>query len=185
MRTMNLSVSTKLFLLVSAMAFSSCEKWEVEGSPNNPSIPTTQVVTEPFFAKVDGTEFVESNVVASLSAWSQTLSVEASRNGGEEFVRLKMNASISAGTYDFDDPDVGLMAAYYYDGNSIYGAPSGTGSLTIVSNIEPQSGIPGEIKGTFSFSASPYSFSSDTDSYTISEGQFIVNYQQMMVEDYK
>jgi hypothetical protein len=168
--------SLVLFMLVS-LIFSSCKKEEVEPTPPVVVTPVTPTVTEPFFVKVDGVEFIEDNIVGSVSSWSQTLSVEASRNGGAEFVRLKMTASIAAGTYNFGDPDAGVMAAYYDDGNSIYGAPSGTGSLTIVSNTPASIGTPGEIIGTFSFSASAYAFSTGSDSYTLSEGEFIVSYQ--------
>lgn len=159
------------------LLFTSCKKEEPTPTNPTPTTPTTPTVTEPFYVKVNGSEFLEDDILGTVSSWSQTLSIEASRNGGAEFVRLKMSKSIAAGTYSFADPDAGFMAAYYDDGNSIYGAPSGTGSLVIVSNTLPAIGTPGEIKGTFSFTASPYSFSTGSDSYTLTEGEFIVTYQ--------
>jgi hypothetical protein len=155
------------------LIFTSCNKEEVE--PTTPVI-TTPVITEPFFAKVDGIEFVETELTGTVSAWTSTLEIKASINSGSQFVKLKMPQTIIAGTYDFADPDAGFRAAYYDDGNSIYGAPTSTGTLVIVSNTAPSLGVEGEIKGTFSFNAEPYAFSSGNDNYSITEGQFSVNY---------
>lgn len=166
------SFKTLLFVMCSlTLVFSSCKKDDVEPTtPVTPTTPSTPTITTPFTAKIDGVEFVETELIGTVSAWSSTLEIKASRNNGAEYVRLKMPATITAGTYDFADPDAGFRAAYYNDGNSIYGAPTGTGTLVIVSN----SGS--EIKGTFNFNASQYSFSTGNASYAITEGQFSVTY---------
>ncbi len=127
--------------------------------------------TTPFTAKVNGVEFVEEDINATVSSWTQTLTIEGTKSNGQ-FVRVKFPVTIAPGTYSFQDPDVGTQGGYYHDGNSPYGAANGTGTLEIVSHNTTTNAI----SGYFSFTASPYSFSSGSDTYTISGGEFVVTY---------
>lgn len=142
-----------------------------DGSCTYATPTPTATPTVPFTAKVDGVEFVEDAINASVSAWSQTLTIEGVKSNGK-YVKISFPATITAGTYSFQDPDLGVQAGYYHDGNSPYGAANGTGTLKIVSHNTTTNSI----SGFFSYTASEYSFSSGTDSYVISNGEFVVNY---------
>lgn len=134
--------------------------------PDPEPVPST-----PFTAKVDGVVFVEETINATVSGWSQTLTIEGTKSNGEH-VRIKCPVTITPGTYTFQDPDLGTFAAYYNDGSSPYGAASGTGTLKIVSHNTTSN----TITGYFNFTASEYSFSTGSDSYVISSGEFVVTY---------
>ncbi len=133
--------------------------------------PPTPTVNTPFTAKIDGVEFVEDDLTTSVSTWTQTLTIEAIKTNGKK-VRLTMPTNIAVGTYTFTDPDMGSRSGYYNDGNSWYGASSGTGTLQIVSHNTSTKAI----SGIFSFTAQPYSFSNGSASYSVTSGQFMVNY---------
>lgn len=142
-----------------------------DGSCTYPAPTPTPTPTIPFTAKVDGVEFIEENMTATVSAWTNTLEIEGTKSNGE-YVRISFPATLTPGTYSFQDPDFGSQAAYYHDGSSPYAAPSGTGTLEIVSHNTSTNSV----SGFFSFTASQYSFSSGNDSYVISSGEFVVTY---------
>lgn len=137
--------------------------------------PEPIVITTPFTAKIDGVEFIETTLTGTLSSMTSTITIEAIN--GTKKVKLKVPGNIAPGTYTFGDPDLGSKAGYYYDGNSNYGAATSTGSLVIVSRTSPSIGTPGHISGTFSFNASPYSFSNGSANYAVTAGQFTLDYQ--------
>lgn len=185
MITKNLSF-TLIAICIGAMTLSSCKKkgcidptatnYNENAKKDDGSCTYAEPVPDPvpsipFTAKVDGVEFIEDNLNASVSSWSQTLTIEGTKTNGQ-YVRIKCPASITPGTYTFQDPDLGTFAAYYDDGNSPYGAANGTGTLKIVSHNTSTN----KITGFFNFTASQYSFSSGNDSYVISSGEFVVTY---------
>lgn len=138
----------------------SCEYPDPEPTPS-----------EPFMAKIDGTEFVEVDITTSVSTWTQTLSITATNASGQ-YVRVSVPENISVGTYSFGDPFQGTRAGYFNDGNSTYAADQGTGTLNIVSHNTTTNSI----SGFFSFEAVPYSASTGNDNYTVSEGEFVATY---------
>jgi len=183
-------MTTKIFylpvlaLFIGALTLTSCKK---EGCTDNDALnydseadkddgsctyPDPEPVpSEPFFVKVDGSEFQENDISTSISAWTQTLSITATNSAGQ-YVELKMPSTITTGTYTFGDPFQGTRAGYYFDGNSIYAADQGTGTLNIVSHNTNTN----TITGFFSYDAVPYSMSSGNSSYVISQGEFVVTY---------
>lgn len=167
-----------------ALSFSACKKkgctnplatnYNAEANKDDGSciLPDpTPVITTPFTAKIDGVEFVENALTATIAPFTQTLNIEATRTDGRK-VRITMPSNITVGTYTFTNPDGGSQCGYYHDGTSNYGAPTGTGTLQIVSHDTATD----EISGIFSFSAQPYAFSSGSATYSVSEGQFKVTY---------
>lgn len=163
-----------------ALVFTSCNKEEVaptstnttnnsgSGNTNQPAQPT-----EEFYAKVDGVEFVETDIEVTNSFG--TLDIKAIGPNNTHILiavpRLK-----EVGTYTFSSPLVGDQGGYYNDGSSNYGCPSGTGTLNITYNSPATAGGEGEIRGFFSFDAKEYEFSTGSDSYTVTEGQFSITY---------
>jgi hypothetical protein len=144
-----------------------------DGSCIAPTI-TPVVINTPFTAKIDGVEFIETSLDATVGGFTSQLLITAVTGSRE--VRIGVHSTITPGTYSFEDPWTGIRSAHYHDGSSIYGAANGTGTIEIVSNTAPAGSNPGHITGTFSFSATPYSSSTGTSTYAVSEGQFMVDY---------
>ncbi|SFT70374.1 hypothetical protein SAMN05216474_1925 [Lishizhenia tianjinensis] len=167
--------------LALTLVFMACKKEEVEpttntttnnngnGNTNQPTQPT-----EEFYAKVDGVEFVETDVEVTYN--SGTLTIKAS---GPNNTRILLNVpkQKAVGTYSFSNPFVGDLGGYYNDGDSPYACPTGTGTLNITYNSPSTFSDEGEIRGFFSFDAEEYEFSTGNDSYSITEGEFSVTYQ--------
>lgn len=166
-----------------ALIFTACKKEEVEpttntttttnnsgnGNSNQPAQPT-----EEFYAKVDGVEFVETDIEVTQS--SGILIIKAL---GPNNTRISLNIprQKAVGTYTFSNPFLGELGAYYYDGDSPYGCPTGTGTINITYNSPSTFNDEGEIRGFFSYNAEEYEFSTGSDSYSVTEGEFSITYQ--------
>lgn len=181
-------VSKKLLLpvvmfFIGSLMLSSCKKegctdsnasnYNSEAKKDDGSCvyPADPVPTAPFKAEVDGVIFNVDDIEITVQSFVQQLTIRGLRNDGK-YIRITVPLSISSGTYSFEDPFLGSRTGAYYDGSSIYGAAAGTGTLNIVSHNTTNN----TISGFFSFSATPYSSSSGTDSYTISNGEFVGTY---------
>ena len=131
--------------------------------------PTTPpVVNDNFYAKIDGTEFVEDQIngalLTNVSGMPDQISVVGSKTNGDS-VGLNIVNSLSVGTYQFTGP-LGVQVNGSCVLNSVlYNAESG--SITITSKT------PSRIVGTFNMVVKNFTTSAIK---TVTEGSFDVQY---------
>lgn len=169
---MNLKKSFAFVMLIAGVSLSSCKKEET--APETPTPTPTPAFTESFSAKVDGVTFNNTIYTGQESAGAGIISIVASANGSFPSIGLSMSNTITPGTYTFDGA-FGTKRGMYNVSNSandIYAAGSGTGTLVITSHNMSTN----QIVGTFSYTATPVMGSTNTDSHTISEGAFSLQY---------
>lgn len=168
----SLKITCALVLLVS-FTFIACEDEPLTGTftdeinvENDDEI--VDEVLEPFYAKVDGNEFIEQTLEAYI--FNNKLFVRAYNASGSAII-IGMSETVSESTFDFNTAE--YTATYENvsnDGTSIF-TTADSGSVTIVThNVDDKL-----IEGTFSFVATPGA--SASPQYTITEGQFSVSYQ--------
>lgn len=135
---------------------------------NVPYTSSSPVSDDSFFAKIDGTEFVEEQIDAALltdvSGMPDQISVVGSKNNGDR-VGLNIIRSLSVGTYEFTGPLGENVNGSYILNDVLYSAESG--SLTITSKTDTR------IKGTFSMVVKNFTTSATK---TVTEGAFDVEY---------
>ena len=121
-----------------------------------------------FFAKVNGTEFVEDTVLAiSLSTGGMaSIAISATKNNNQT-IGLYLNTDVAPGTYDF--VGFGAIPAAQYN-VSTSEITNGNGTFTITTHDIANR----HIVGTFQFTASPFIGTGAT--YEITEGSFDVVY---------
>jgi len=121
-----------------------------------------------FFAKIDGTEFVEEQIdgalLTNVSGMPDQISVVGSKNNGDR-VGLNIIRSLALGTYQFTGPLGANVNGSCVLNNVLYNADSG--SLTITSKTDTR------IKGTFSMVVKNFTTS---DTKAVTEGTFDVEY---------
>ncbi len=122
-----------------------------------------------FFAKVDGTEFVEDVVAGTriTLGGSTTLSISATKNS-QETIGLSFDGDIAVGTYDFGGFGGVPLAQYNTPGSNDVNLGDGTFTITEHDIANKH------IVGTFEFIAT--SFLGGDSSYEITEGSFDVIY---------
>ncbi|AUC81646.1 DUF6252 family protein [Lacinutrix sp. Bg11-31] len=123
-----------------------------------------------FFAKIDGSEFVEDTVfgIQTSLAGFTTIGITATKNNLES-IGFSLPADITTGTYNFSFGSLDDATAQYNVGmneNTI-----GDGTITISSHNTTDK----RIIATFEFVASP--FIGTGNSYNITEGSFDITYQ--------
>lgn len=135
---------------------------------NIPFTSTVPVSDDSFYAKVDGTEFVENQIDAALltdvSGMPDQISVAGTKTNGEN-IGLNIVSSLAVGTYNFTGPLGDQVNMRCIFGGVLYSADSGT--LTIISKTNTR------IKGTFTGVVKNFTTSATK---TISEGTFDVEY---------
>ena len=122
-----------------------------------------------FFAKVDGTEFVDDDifvVVSEVNGASQ-ISIQAI-NADDTTLAVNLDQNITVGTYTITGTNVATDKARgrYEVGDTTNFANSGTVTITEKTALR--------VKGTFSFNVGP--FSGGTTTHTVTEGTFDVQY---------
>lgn len=121
--------------------------------------------TDSFFAKVDGTEFVENNIdVAEViaSGFPDSYSIVGSKTNGDN-IGLRFAKTLGVGTYQFEGPFNQDLASTCLFSSMLY--TSDTGSLTITSKTATR------IAGTFTIAVSNFSTS---QTKAITQGTFDV-----------
>ena len=80
------SHSLKTLLIIATCAtgliFTSCKKEEVEPTSPTTTTPTPPTITEPFFANIDGVEFIETDLIGTVNTMFGTLEIKASNSNG-------------------------------------------------------------------------------------------------------
>lgn len=135
------------------------------GTFTNIPYTTTNPSTDTFYAKVDGTEFVENNIDVSLtsaSGFPDAISIVGSKTNGDN-VGLSIAQSLPVGTYNFAGPFGTQVNSTCLFGGTLYNGDTGT--LTITTRT------PTRIAGTFSLTVKNM-MSNATKSIT--EGSFDV-----------
>ena len=132
------------------------------------NIPYTTVnpVTDTFYAKVDGAEFVEDNIdVATVisQGFPDSYSIVASKTNGDN-IGLRISKSLVVGTYQFTGPLALDLSSSYLEGGLLYSVDSG--SLTITSKTATH------IEGTFNIIVKNFN---SNQTKTISLGAFSVD----------
>lgn len=132
------------------------------------NIPYTSVnpVTDTFFAKADGTEFVENNidVAATISSgFPDSYSIVGSKSNGDN-IGLSIAQSLPVGTYQFTGPFGQQINASCLFGGVLYNGE--TGSVTITSKTATH------MTGTFNIIVKNFT---TNQTKTISEGAFSVD----------
>ena len=125
----------------------------------NPTTPDT------FFAKVDGSEFVETTIdVAEViaSGFPNSYSIVGSKANGDN-IGLRISKNLAVGTYPFNGPFNQDLTSNCVLNSLLY--TSDTGSFTIISKTATR------IKGTFNIVVNNFSTSQNK---TITEGAFDV-----------
>jgi len=116
-----------------------------------------------FFAKVNGVEFVDTDITAlTLTVGSVDLISINARNSTDDAITIAVNDNLGLGTHLITATSTNNTQARYELNSVSYTAQ--TGSITIISKT------PTRIKGTFSF------VTTGATPYTVSEGQFDVAY---------
>jgi hypothetical protein len=135
---------------------------------NVPYTSGIPVANDTFFAKIDGTEFVEEQIdgalLTNVSGMPDQISVVGSKNNGDR-VGLNIVRSLAVGTYQFTGPLGDNVNGSCVLNNVLYNADSG--SLTIISKSDTR------IRGTFTMVVKNFT-SSVTK--TVTEGAFDVEY---------
>lgn len=165
---------TYLLVILTSVAFISCENEPLTGTFTDEIIVDGEgdgdvdtEVSEPFFAKVDGNEFVESTLEAYI--FNNKLFVRA-YDASNSAIIIGMPEDVSESSFDFNGSD---YTATYEDANT---APNtftlaDSGSVTIVTHNTDDK----IIEGIFNFASTPGS--SASPQYNITEGVFSVSYQ--------
>lgn len=167
MKRRRFGFSLMMLACTSVFVLSSCE----EDNPE-PTTPTPTPEANAFFVKLDDAEFVETLYVGAEPTGSLVLC--ATRNNQTEAINITVPDTIAAGTYTFGGAFGDIRATYTVDSTAdgTYAAENNTGTLVITQHDRDND----VIKGTFSFVATPYLGSSATDSHTLTEGSFVLNY---------
>jgi hypothetical protein len=122
--------------------------------------------TDTFFAKVDGSEFVEDNIDVSAvisQGFPDSYSIVASKNNGDN-IGLRISQSLSVGTYQFTGPLSQDISSSYLLGGVLYSVDSGL--ITITSKTATH------MNGTFSIIVKNFT---TNVTKTITEGAFSVD----------
>jgi hypothetical protein len=132
------------------------------------NIPYTSLnpVTDTFFAKADGTEFVENNidVAATISSgFPDSYSIVGSKSNGDN-IGLSIAQSLPVGTYQFTGPFGQQINSSCLFGGVLYNGE--TGSVTITSKTATH------MTGTFNIIVKNFT---TNQTKTISEGAFSVD----------
>lgn len=160
-----------ILLYAAFFTVTSCQKEDPAPEPSAKTSPTPSVVSNDFFAEVDGHDFFESNFTGTVSNGNLLLS--ASKSGGES-IGLILPVTIGVGTYTFDGivgPKTGTYAVSTAQSGQ-YMVGSGTGTLEIKFH-DKENDI---IRGYFTYTATPVPGSSAMDSHEITAGTFTYNY---------
>lgn len=165
---------TYLLIILASFVFISCENEPLKGTftdeigvDNEGDGDSNTGVSEPFFAKVDGDEFIETTLEAYV--FNNKLFIRAYDANNSAFI-IGLPEDVTESSFDFNGAD---YTATYEDSSS---SPSvftiaDSGNVTVVThNVTDK-----VIEGVFSFVSTPGS--STTPQYVISEGEFSVSYQ--------
>jgi hypothetical protein len=170
-------MKTKVILTVSILLasgiFNSCKKKSTVAETPAAVTPVVTPLTQSFSAKVGGVIFNETILSAIVS--QSKIFIVASANNSFPSIGINMPQNIAAGTYSFNSYLGGERIGLYNTANntnSLYGTAANTGSLVITSNNTTAK----QLIGTFSFVAVPNIGNTSTNSYSITEGSFAVNY---------
>ena len=135
---------------------------------NIPYTSSVPVSNDSFFAKVDGTEFVEDQISGSLitnvTGMPDQISLVASKTNGDN-IGLNIVRSLAVGTYNFTGPLGSQVNGTCFLNSVLYNAQSG--SITITSKTATR------IKGTFNMVVNNFTTSATK---TVTEGAFDVVY---------
>ncbi len=141
------------------IVFSSGTFTNIPYVSQNPSSDT-------FFAKVDGTEFVEDHIDVSAvisQGFPDSYSIVASKTNGDN-IGIRISQSLAVGTYQFTGPLAQDITSSYLLGGVLYSVD--TGSITITSKTATH------MNGTFSIIVK--NFTTNVIK-TITEGAFSVD----------
>ena len=162
---------TYLLLILASFTFISCEDEPLTGTFTDEVAVDTDtdgevVIAEPFYAKVDGEEFVET--VLEAYVFNGKLYVRA-YDAADNAIIIGLPEDVSETNSDFNGTE---YTATFEDATTTPNTftTADTGSVTIVThNVDDKL-----IEGTFNFVSTPGA--SASPQYTISEGSFSVNY---------
>lgn len=157
-------------ILALAVSFSSCKKDDDSTEPTETTTP--QTFTQSFSAKVDGVTFNENIFMGMESTAAQRISVTASANSSFPSIGLSFSNTITPGTYTMNGFSTIGMYNVGQNTNDMYSTSAGSGTLVITSHDTAND----RVVGTFSFIAAPSPGNSNTNSHTITEGSFAVQY---------
>jgi hypothetical protein len=132
---------------------------------NIPFTVETNPTNDTFYAKVDGTEFVEDQIdvsVVSASGFPQSYSIVGAKANGET-IGFRIATYLGVGTYNFTGPFGQDLSGTCVINNLLY--TTNTGSLTITEKTATR------IKGTFNYVASNFTTS---QTKSITQGSFDV-----------
>lgn len=164
---------TCLLLILTSFTFISCEDEPLTGTFTDEIIvdgegdgDTEVIISEPFYAKVAGVEFVETTLEAYV--FNSKIYVRA-YDANNNAIIIGMPEAISVNSFEFNG---GEYTATYEDSSTTPNTftIADSGNLTIVTHdVDLRL-----VEGTFNFVATPGS--STSPQYTITEGSFSVNY---------
>lgn len=162
---------TYLLLLLTSFTFMSCEDEPLTGTFTDEIAVDEDgdgdiEIVEPFFAKVDGEEFIEETLEAYV--FNGKLYVRA-YDAADNAIIIGLPEDVSETSSDFNGAE---YTATFEDTTTTPNTftTADTGSVTIVThNVDDKL-----IEGTFNFVSTPGA--SASPQYTISEGSFSVNY---------
>lgn len=132
---------------------------------NIPYTTGTNVSTDSFYAKVDGTEFVEDQIDVTevlASGYPDSYSIVGAKADGQN-IGLRFSKTLGVGTYNFSGPFNQDLASTCVFNSLLY--TSDTGTLTIVEKTATR------IKGTFSLVVNNFTTSQNK---SITQGAFDV-----------
>ena len=163
--------STLLLMFILCFSIVSCDNEPLEGTftdeigtgSNTGSGSTTGNTS--FFAKVDGVEFAEQNLMGTKA--SGMLAIMASRTDGTQIV-ISMPDTVTPGTYNFDLAT--YVGQYSKTSPSVMVTRADSGSVTISSHDTANK----KVVGTFNFVSSP--IGATTPQHNVSDGSFSVTY---------
>lgn len=145
-------------------------QFSVPFTTNNPTTPTTPTtpLTNKFFCKIDGTDFIPTNINAIKGLGLISI---IGRKGSVENISLSLVSGITPGTYDLESLPLGTnnIAQYNIDmtGQNIF--VSDPGKVTITTHNTTTK----HIVGTFQFTATSFL---NLTTHTITNGSFDVYY---------
>ncbi len=135
---------------------------------NVPYTSGNPVGNDTFFAKIDGSEFIEDQIdgalITNVSGMADQISIVASKTNGDR-VGLNIVRSLAVGTYQFTGPLGENVNGSCVLNDVLYNAESG--SITIISKTDTR------IKGTFNMVVKNFTSSATK---TVTEGTFDVEY---------